>query len=331
MSNDDGLTFWVGDLDGYVTIRPDDDDESTWPDHDDDEFVQDEKLEKFFECPADLRLLSGDFVSDHLPCGRGITKEEWTWAKHQAEGVLGPHIAWSELEPLLVKDLLSLGQRYAVARYANWEKLFYPTALAATFPYGLAAIVDQFLQSQSQSQGLKRNSQRRTDLHGTLRALSKAQGLTAYRRTGMLQSAIHQLANDMFGPKGYLDLNISEMRSLLSLARLHYSVGEIRVRGLEDLATVHQLYERARIEAKEGSDQRPPILGRHIQNWSIRHLRPLTDLYPLSIREALGRGISHRDVTAELPDRSMAINELALARCEIILMKRKARGRSSQA
>ena len=327
MSNDDGLTFWVGDLDGYVTIRPDDDAEFVCLEHDQDEFARDDKLGSFFECPADLRLLSGDFVSDHLPQGRGITDEEWTWAKHQAEGVVGHHAAWSELEPLLLKDLLSLGQRYAVARYAKWEELFYPTALAATFPYGLAAIVDQFLQSQ----GLTGNSQRRTDLHGALRSVSKAQGLTAYRRTGMFQSAIHQLANDLFGPKGYLDLNISAMRSLLSLARLHYSVGEIRVRGLEDLARVHQLYEQARLEVREGSDQRPPILGRHIQNWSIRHLRPLTDLYPFSIRTAFGRGISHRDVTTELPDRSMVINELTLARCEIILMKRKARGRSSQA
>lgn len=328
MSNDDGLTFWVGDLDDYVTtIWPDNDDEPMWSDHDNDEFSQDRELEKSFEWSEDLRLLAGDCVSDHLPCARGITKDEWTWAKHQAEGVLGPHIAWSELEPLFVKDLLSLGQRYAVARYASWEKLFYPTALAATFPYGLAAIVDQFLQRQ----GLTRNSQSKTDLYGTLRAIAKARGLTAYRRTGMLQSAIHQLANDTFGPTGYLDLNIGEMRSLLSLARLHYSVGEIRVRSLEDLARLHQLYERARIEVREGSDQRPPILGRHIQNWTIRHLRPLTDLYPFSIRQALGRGISHRDVTGVVPDRSMAMNELTLARCETILMKRKARARSSLA
>lgn len=327
MSNDDGLTFWVGDLDGYVTIRPDNDDESIWSDHDGDECSQDRDLEKSYEWSADLRLLAGDCVSDHRPCARGITEEEWTWAKHQAEGALGPNTAWSELEPLFVKDLLSLGQRYAVARYARWENLFYPTALAATFPYGLAAIADQFLQRQE----LTRNSQRKTDLYRTLRDISKAQGLTAYSRTGMLQSAIHQLANDTFGPTGYLDLNIGEMRSLLSLARLHYSVGEIRVRSLEDLARVHQLYERARLEVREGSDQRPPILGRHIQNWAIRHLRSLTDLYPISIRTALGRGISHRDVTGGLPERSMAINELTLARCETILMKRKARGRSSLA
>ena len=54
----------------------------------------------------------------------------------------------------------------------------------------------------------------------------------------------------------------------------------------------------------------------------MRHLRPLTDFFPFAIRYGLERGIRHVELNKALT-KEIAVNELALAQCEIFLMREK--------
>jgi hypothetical protein len=311
MSNDhDDSLVWVSDLDDYVDIRaiPDEGMEE------EEAIALNDLLDELGEFP----LFSGKSISARALNDRGISPDKWLWAKHEAEHALHEQFDWSRIELLLVKDLLSLGRRYAVARYAKWESISYHAALTATFPHGFRALLDQFLDGQK---GFESIEQRRS-IHSSLQRVSSADGLTAYHRTGILQLAIHKSANDAFA---YLCLEKNAMRNILSLARLHYSVCEIGGLNLLGLRCLEQSYKNARIETMRQIDHRSPIGRRHIQNWTLRHHHPLTYLYPYAIRHAIARGIADREAKFEPTNRSIAVNELALAHCGIWLMRQTAK------
>lgn len=317
MSNiGDGLMIWVGDLDAYVSI----DAINRANEQEAEELRLDAELDEI----GDIPLLAGKAVSAQTLSGRGIPLSEWRWATHQAEHALHDHQRWTDLEAPFVKELLSLGRRYAVGRYSRWDRVPYPAALTTTFPHGFTALLDQFLSGEKTICG----APQRDSVQAARRRASAERGLTAYDRVGMIRSAIHQAADQVSGPWGHLHLGRDGMRTILSLARLHYSAAELKVGSFRELQFLDCLYETARFKLQPEGDCHPPVLGRHIRNWKLRHLHPLTYLYPYAIRYAITRGLQHLAAIPELPDRAIAVNELALARCGILLMRRKARGRT---
>jgi hypothetical protein len=313
MSNNSDLRVWVGDLDGYINIGA--------IDHANELEAEEDYLQAQLDGFGEIQLLAGKTISSHTLNSRGITPAEWRWAIHEAEHALRDVESWASIEALFIRDLLSLGKRYAIARYAKWEGLPYTSALTATFHHGLTALLDQFLNSDR----IVGHAAQRSAIHAAVRSAFQESNLTAYYRAGIIRSAIHQSANETFGPKGYLHLNREGMRTILSLARLHYSVCEIGIQSLSGLQHLDRLYDDARLEVQRGTNRRSPVLGRKIKNWELRHLYPLTHLYPFSIRHAIARAMQHHEATSDRPDRDIALNELALARCAIKLMRRQAK------
>ena len=239
---------------------------------------------------------------------RGINPSEWRWALHEAECVLlgrNPE----EIEKVFVRRLLSLGRQYAVGRYAKWERLPYESALTSTLPFGFRALLDLFLRAA----GLSVCSGRGNILPPALKSASYTPGLTAYDRTAIIQTAVHEIAREALGPSGHQKLNRESMRVLLSIARLHFSVAEVgAVSCFNDLMHLDRLYETARRKVAIGLDHVPPVSGRRIKNWEIRHLHPLTHLYPYSIRHAISRALQSSAEPSIGLDRAILVNELAL-------------------
>jgi len=315
MSNDAGMDIWVGDLDGYVDL----DAIEAANRAEDAALYLDLELTKL----GDLQLLAGKAISARVLDGAGVSPSNWRFAVHQAERTLTESQVWPELQRSFIKELLSLGRLYAVSRYSKWEKVSYSCAITATFPHGLKALVSQFLTAQ----GISGNASIRDDIRSSLERAGKAVGLTAYQRTSTLQSAIYRAADRAPAHAGHQSLSREGMRTMLSLTRLHFSIAELNVSSLDEIERLFDMYKMARRDA-ENWDRAGVGIGRHIPNWQLRHLHPLTDLYPYSVRHALKRASLHVGTDAAIPDRSTILNELALARCGIERMRKAGRVRA---
>lgn len=324
MSQEQGEYAWVSDLDDYIDLDNLDSD---------DEYER-TALQKDLDGIGDIRLFSEMAISERILNGRGIYAKDWRWAIHQAENALHEHQNWSDLEAYVLKDLLNLGRRYAVARYAKWEAITYNSAITATLPHGFNALLNQFLMTEK----VINHIDQRRQIHSSIWIANAATDLTAYHRTAIFQAAIHQSANEAHGVNGYRLLDKDRMRNILSLARLRYSISEIVVQSLRDLNNLDMLYEKARIVAQSnfhsdhihmdarfqdtvGSPNLSPG-AREIKNWGLRHIHPLTYFYPYSIRHAILRAKKHLATKSLPPSRTIAVNELALARCGMRLMRR---------
>lgn len=277
-------------------------------------------IEKDLDELGEILLFSGKSVSARSLNGRGISPQEWRWAIHEAENALHDHQDWSDFEARLIKDLLNLGRRYAVARYAKWENISYHTALTATFLHGFRALLEQFLMTEKVIESVGQRRQ----IHYSVRIANAATDLTAYHRTTVIRSAIHKSTVDAHGHTGHLLLDKERIRNILSICRLHYCVREIRVQSFGELNNLDQLYEDARLVAQRSGASAPSVGAKQIQNWELRHLHPLIYLYPYSIRHVIIRVKKHLAATSERPSRTAAVNELAMARCGIMLMRRNA-------
>ncbi|MDO9179521.1 MAG: hypothetical protein Q7U16_14565 [Agitococcus sp.] len=297
--------IWVGDLDGYISINAIDncnrlEEEKEW-------------RAREFDSIGDISLLSGKSIRLNSMLSKKLEPSEWRWAVHQAEISLSVHASGKVLEKELIRALIDLGRAYAVARYARWEKIPHPSALTASLPLGFRALLSQYLSGE----GLLAALGSRERIWITLKAASKAESKVAYQRVGQVQALIHGLAYDALGQHGPVSLRRNSTRTILSLARLHYSVEELRLDDFTDVARLFTMYALAREADEEGSH-----IGRYISNWRLRHLRPLTDLFPYSIRDALDRGVCHVASGVEI-QREIAVNELALAHSGVLLMRKR--------
>ena len=280
-----------------------------------------EALERDISAIGEIPLFAGKSMSAWNLNDRGLGPKDWRWALHKAETALGAASDWRDVEPNFVKDLISLGRRYAVLRYARWEMLSFSSALTATFPHGIRALLDQFLGAN----GPLATPANRLAMQSAFKEATVKADLIAYERAGLIRAAFHQIACDKLGPEGHLTFDREGMRAILSLCRLHYSASEIGVHTLRDLHKLDRLYENARSNVTKGSAQAYLVTGKKIHNWQMRHLHPLTFFYPYSIRNALARGIRDLEQGCASDSRSAAANELALARCAIETMRRNAK------
>jgi hypothetical protein len=325
MSESNGTSFWVRDLDRWISIGDDNDDD----DQVNELAVQRERLEIEFAEIGELQLLTGKAISPRQLYENGISPSELRHALHQSEMAIG--FRSSDLlqnageysdSPLIgfMKGMLGLGRPYAIARYARWEHLDYPSALTATLPHGIRALVNQLLASECITRTREVEASIRTALEP-----SKKGDMTAYRRTGLLQATLHRIADDTPSHPGSTELNRNRMRAMLALARLYFSTVELRLASIEELRALLSIYEAERAIALR-DDARITTNGRLIRAWCLRHIQPLFNLYPYAIRNGLKRALAHG-----LPDfdRTALVNELAFAHCGILKMRVAAKARAS--
>ena len=137
-----------------------------------------------------IPLLAGSATSSRTLESKKVSVEDWQWALHEAEKSLSDCI---DPEVGVIKRLLALGKRYAIARYAKWETLDYEDALTASIPNGIEALLEQFVNSDhfANLKGSWSASQIQTPLISSEDTFN----LTAYRRAGEVVNAgvkIHQ-------------------------------------------------------------------------------------------------------------------------------------------
>lgn len=318
MSNNDDESVWVSDLDDYISV-------DQLPDDDDIDPVDDEVFRKYktkSKRPDDICLFAGESISLRSLPFRGILPNEWRLAKHEAENALRSGRLSLDLERMVMKYLLSLGRRYAVSRYAKWEGHNYYTALTATFPHGFRALLDQFLKTEPAIDEVNH----RRKIQSSVLIANASTELTAYHRTAIVQTAIHQSVYESHCPTGNFLLDKDRMRNILSLTRLHYCVRELEAHSFAELNKLEGLYYDNRLAVQRSGANRSSVVPlQKVRNWELRHLHPLTYLYPYSIRNVISRAKKHFTPMIEHPTHVIAVNELAMARCEINLMRENAK------
>lgn len=318
MSNDIGLSVWVGDLDGYINI----DAISAANEREAEQAALELELDEIGE----LQLLAGKSTSARQLNYKDITPSDWRHAVHQAEMAIGsePETMFGHdsqgadgAEEQFIRAILKLGHSYAVARYAQWERLDYPSAITATLPHGIRALINQFLAAEA----IPRSAGTEERIRSVL-THDQASAMTAYRRAGMLQAALHDIADETAGHAGGEALDRERTRAILALARLHFSAGELRLSSVTELGKLAEAYTADR-ETLGAKRELLTSTRRSIRNWRLRHIRSLLDFYPYSIRHGLARA-----ARSDQFDRVEIVNELALAHCGILRMRRAGRNRT---
>lgn len=315
MSYDQGPMIWVSDLDDYIDIDA--------ISREAEEENRKRALGAEVERIGDLSLFCTRSLSFGKLQSRGVTPDRWRWMRHRAERSLGRAHDAIELEASFLKAILSLGRRYAVARYARLENLPVSTAIAATFPHGVRALIYSYMAGERLLSGLssKREAQR------SLYLARSNQTLTAYEQTGFLQRSLHQIAISVGGEGAHLQLNKHQMRDILSVTRLHFATLECDVRSAAELRDMNLKYEVARARTEQGAEAPRTITGKEIRNWELRSLHPLTFYFPFALRCSLDRLLEESCERKTLIQRAAAVNELSLAICAIELMRESSAGK----
>lgn len=316
MNYDADMRVWVSDLDDYINIAYLSQDyertgeEQAWE-------AKQEALEIEIDELGDISLFSGKSISYRAIYSRGVTLEEWRWTKHRAETTLIHAQSPAEIEAAFLKAILSLGRRYAIARYARLEALSFSSAITATFSHGIRALLYQFMVREKLLQG----DSCRHSIQRALHLAASSSERIAYDKVGVVQKALHDIAKDVGGANAAQQLDKEAMREILALLRLHFSVGEARVRSASELIAVYNRYEKMRIETQGRIGDGVVATGRRIWNWKMRFMHPLMFYYPYSIRNSLGRFLAQSAESSSPLTLTIATNELCLADCGMHLMK----------
>jgi len=277
------------------------------------EWNEEQRSIKFDDLGA-IELLAGKRLSSSSLIASKLQPEDWEWAIHESKKTFDG-IREEETEKHLLTSLLAIGRAYSIARYANWEKVSHPSCLVASFPLGLNALLNQYLISQ----GLHTVEKRSILVRDHLYQANRQSDEIAYVKTQRIQQLIHDLEAIQNANGKTVVLDREATRSMLSLTRLHFSVSEMRLGSFLEWANLSERYDEARKLAASGALSQPRR-GRAIPNWPSRHLRPLVDFFPIAARSAFDRAKRHA-ATGQKVLRSVAINELALAKCGILLMR----------
>jgi hypothetical protein len=324
MSNCGGSSFWVGDLDSYLNMDAIYAQEQRWAKEEAKHLATQREVNEI----GDLPLLAGKYTSAANLNSKGITPADWRHALHFAEMTLGRDFGTppdqreperSVLECRFLLAMLDLGRLYAVARYAKKERLDYPSAITATLPHGIRALLNQFVASE----GIERSSKTAESIRFALNRGTDG-GNSAYHRTGYVQSALHSIANDALNHLGSQALDRERTRVILSLTRLHFCVLELRQ---PSIAKLRQLAAAYSVDRKNlGVAANNATLKRR---WSralrLQHIQPLLYFDPYAIRNGLARAAE-----VEVLGRAEAVNELALAHCGVLRMRRAGRERTKR-
>lgn len=142
MSYDSGndLKLWVRDLDDYVNL------DAIFSEYE--AKRQEQLLNDKLDEVGEIRLFADKSVSFRTLHSRGISPEKWRWIKYAVDKSLGQVKDAAGLEARFYRSVIVSGRRYAVARYARAENLSLASATTATFPYGIRALIYQFMASE---------------------------------------------------------------------------------------------------------------------------------------------------------------------------------------
>jgi hypothetical protein len=314
MSYDTDMRIWVSDLDDFVNL------DAIFAESERE--AEQEALEVELDRLGDIPLFSGKSISSRLIYARGITPKQWKWTKHHAEASLRKAQRSTEIETAFLNAILSLGRRNAVARFARLEDLSFSTAITATFTHGIRALLYQLMAGER----FLSDHSCRSSIQRSLHYAASSSDHLAYEKSGLIQRALHDLANGMGGANAAKQLDKEGMRRILALLRLHFSVNETRVRSASDLIKLTNRYEEIRKGRKKEEDWTDTIItGKKIQNWKKRFLHPLTFYYPYGTRSSLDRFILHATEAKSPLTPLVAANELCLATCGMQLMKTAAK------
>lgn len=301
------MSIYVRELGGHVSIDLNPYADQEW------EAEQEEQAEhiKKLENLGTITLFAGKSISYVALDRRGISPEHWRWGAYQAERFLRHYDSWDRLEPLLMRQLHSLGRAYAIRRYARREKLAIAAAMTAALPHGMSALLHEYFLSEGLHSAQSFSQRISAVLH---RCLGNAD-LTAYSKATLVQAEIHAIAAGAWGESGALTLNRKKTREILSLTRLHFSVAEMKSGGLKRYGQLRDMYdaERERL-CRDGPAFLHPF-ARFVRDWHLQHVWPLTAYYPISVRHALDRGNQHLVMNEGKVNRTVVANELALAYC----------------
>jgi hypothetical protein len=152
MTYDSAMMIWVSDLDDYIDVDA--------INRANQEEAEQDQLDHELEEIGDLQLLPGRRTSARQLNWKGVSPSDWRHAVHKAEMTIGTEsfggfgqtgICAKSPESRFVRLMFDLGRSYAVARYARWERLDYPSAVTATLPHGMRALINQFLSFEAAS------------------------------------------------------------------------------------------------------------------------------------------------------------------------------------
>ena len=313
MSNgSEAFSVWVGDLDSYVSLS------AIEAANDLEDAAK--ALEHELDSIGEIKLLSSKAITARILSERGITPAEWRWARHEADRALMSVDQDNALERHFLKALLSIGKPYAISRYSKWENIPYASALTAALPHGMRALLEQFLLGE----GIALTSSDKKWLASVLKDAQVKTGSVAYDRAGLIKAAIQKFADRNSIRVNSAPLKKDSTRVILSLARLHFSVSEIMFGSFAEVGELFKRYEISRSQALKEDSGSVSSDARRIPRWSLRFRHPLTFLLPFTQRHTLARVVEHESKAYET-DRTVLLNELALAHCGVLLMRRDAR------
>lgn len=300
--------IYVRDLDTYVSIDA--------IDAMNKKEEEDEALNLLYEQIGPIELLANNSLSPFAL----IAPADWQWELYRARRYLRGLHSWRSLEPLLVRHLLSAGRAYAVRRYARAERISFSAAMTAALPYGMQALMSQFLAQHGLCPSLEQSRQ----LSTAWGAVSAAEELTAYSKTGRIRSEIVAIAENAWGLDESVRLCREQMRQILSLTRLHFSIAEMKNGGFSRFSQIDALYaaEQHHFQELESSSG---FTG--IRNWQQRHLRSLLFYYPFAFRQAVARGRRQATLGGD-PGLSVQVtHEVALSNCAVAVIQRNKHSR----
>ena len=318
MSYDTDMMVWVGDLDDYVNIDA--------ISQANEQEAAEHALEADLDALGDITLFSNKTISSRKIHSSGVSPEQWRWMLHRAERSLGEVRTNEDIEAAFLKATIAAVRRYAVARYANFERLSFSDAITATFPHGIRALLFGYMTGEPTLSGRSC----RKEIQRTLHLASITPYLIAYDRAGLVRLRLHELAIDEGGPDAYLELDKGAMRRVLSLLRLYFANHECKVHSVAEFLEIHLRYEAARTAEKRGFDTSQKVTGNRIANWRLRSLQPISFYFPYSVRRTLRRMMDQDKSSERSMDRQTAANELALTYSEIELMRELAKNRAKK-
>lgn len=316
MSYDTDMMVWVGDLDGYVNIDA--------ISRENEREAAEHALEVDLDDLGDIALFYNKTVSSRKIHSSGVSPKQWRWLLHRAERSLGELHTQEDIEAAFLKATMAAVRRYAVARYAKFERLSFSDAITAIFPHGIRALLFSYMAGEPSLS----NPSCRKEIQRTLHLASATPNLTAYDRAGLVRLSLHSLAIDEAGSNVNSKLDKGSMRRVLSLLRLYFANQECKVQSVAEFVEIQVRYEAARAAEKRGFDTSQNITGRRIKNWRLRSLHPITFYFPYSARHSLKRMADQEKSADRSMDRQSAANELALTYSEIELMRARAKNRA---
>jgi hypothetical protein len=183
----------------------------------------------------------------------------------------------------IIKSLLYDGLEVLAKRYARSESLPLAYVQVALENEGLEILIKNYLKHEI---GEVLTAERVNEIKKLSSCLHINDDLEiVYDRVSKIQSFIHKKANEKNGENAYTKLPVEETKNLLSAARLHLSIFDIKNKDINYLFNEIKASKIASLA--EITNPRKVILPegkKNIKNWRVRHLRSTTYFLPVSVR-----------------------------------------------